>query len=91
MTTRFDDEDPSDDPLFVLLRGDEATSHLAAPEGQFATVRRRARRRRAVRTGAGAALATAAACAALFTLTPHGTERPEQRQLPLGPGPAASG
>ncbi|MFJ5288156.1 hypothetical protein [Streptomyces sp. NPDC088348] len=62
MTTRFDDEDDergrADDLLVSLLRSPDI-SYLPVPPGQYSAVRRRAGRRRLLRTAGGAALATA--------------------------------
>ncbi|MEV0849972.1 hypothetical protein AB0J21_29530 [Streptomyces sp. NPDC049954] len=91
MTTRFDDEGEergeADDPLVRLLRPADV-GRLPLPPGQYAAVRRRAGRRRLVRTAGGAALATAAAL--LIALPFHGnTGSPApQPQRPLAPAPA---
>jgi hypothetical protein len=86
LTTRFDDEDPAADPFSSLLRADDPAPHLLPHPAQFTAIRRRAHRRRALRTGFGAALATATACAAFFTLGTQDTDDRNQPRLPAGPG-----
>ncbi|MEG8276448.1 hypothetical protein [Streptomyces sp. AHA2] len=65
MTTRLDGDRGDegcrpDDPLAVLLRP-SSPDYLTAPAGQFAAVRRRAVRRRLLRTAAGAGVCCAVA------------------------------
>ncbi|MET9964529.1 hypothetical protein ABZZ80_01020 [Streptomyces sp. NPDC006356] len=88
MTTRFDDEadDPElapDDPLAVILA--PPSDYLAPPPGSYDTIRRRANRRRLVRTaiGAGATCAVALLVALpLHLATPDGSRTPAP---PLAP------
>ncbi|MFH0517288.1 hypothetical protein ACHBTE_08930 [Streptomyces sp. M41] len=92
MTTRFDGdeegvESAADDPLAVIL-GAPSTEYLAAPPGRYEAIRRRASRRRLLRTaaGLGATCAVAALVAVpLYFARPDGPASPVP---PLAPAPA---
>ncbi|MFJ8634860.1 hypothetical protein [Streptomyces sp. NPDC093568] len=92
MTTRFDDEDPDgpelapDDPLAVILR--PPADHLAPPPGHYDTLRRRASRRRLVRTAAGAGVTCAVALLAVLQFNLGPSDTPTRPTPPLAPPPA---
>ncbi|TXS44034.1 hypothetical protein EAO75_29925, partial [Streptomyces sp. uw30] len=83
MTTRFDEDDVDgpqfapDDPLMVILGppGDR----LAPPPGHYETLRRRASRRRLVRTATGVGVTCAVA---LLVALPFGLSRPDTPTSP---------
>ncbi|MFD5580023.1 hypothetical protein [Streptomyces pseudogriseolus] len=83
------DEGPEfepDDPLAELLR--PTSGHLGPPPGRFETVRRRAARRRLVRTTVGAGLTCAVALLVALPLQSSTTsERPVSPTVPLAPPP----
>ncbi|GGQ29449.1 MULTISPECIES: hypothetical protein [Streptomyces] len=83
------DEGPEfepDDPLAELLR--PTSDHLGPPPGRFETVRRRAARRRLVRTTVGAGLTCAVALLVALPLQSSTTsERPVSPTVPLAPPP----
>ncbi|MFE9028919.1 hypothetical protein ACFYOA_22105 [Streptomyces iakyrus] len=87
MTTRLDDDGPEpgpDDPLAVILRP-SSPDCLGAPPGQFETIRRRAVRRRLLRTAAGAGLACVAAVLISIPLRNTAPERPMTPTIPMAP------
>ncbi|MFI2631854.1 hypothetical protein ACH5A2_15820 [Streptomyces collinus] len=87
MTTRLDDDGPEpgpDDPLAVILRP-SSPGYLGAPPGQFETIRRRATRRRLLRTAAGAGLACVAAVLISIPLRHTAPERPTTPTIPMAP------
>ncbi|MBX9366979.1 hypothetical protein K4G64_38885, partial [Streptomyces sp. WAC04114] len=78
MTTRLDDDGPEsgpDDPLAVILRP-SSPDYLGAPPGQYETIRRRATRRRLLRTAAGAGLCCVAAVLIAVPLRHTAPEHP---------------
>ncbi|MCO4696549.1 hypothetical protein LRR80_02608 [Streptomyces sp. RO-S4] len=81
------DEDPEfepDDPLAVLLR--PTSDHLGPPPGRFETIRRRAARRRLVRTAVGAGVTCAVALLVALPLQDAATsDRPVTPTVPLAP------
>ncbi|MGA5417559.1 hypothetical protein [Streptomyces pseudogriseolus] len=83
------DEGPEfepDDPLAELLR--PTSDHLGPPPGRFETIRRRAARRRLVRTTVGAGLTCAVALLVVLPLQSSTTsERPVAPTVPLAPPP----
>ncbi|MEV5332970.1 hypothetical protein [Streptomyces werraensis] len=83
------DEDPEfepDDPLAELLR--PTSDHLGPPPGRFGTIRRRAARRRLVRTTVGAGLTCAVALLVALPLQNATTsDRPVTPTVPLAPPP----
>ncbi|MFI0507382.1 hypothetical protein ACH3WN_31765 [Streptomyces albogriseolus] len=83
------DEGPEfepDDPLAVLLR--PTSDHLGPPPGRFETIRRRAARRRLVRTTVGAGLTCAVALLVALPLQNATTsDRPVTPTVPLAPPP----
>lgn len=83
------DEGPEfepDDPLAELLR--PASDHLGPPPGRFETIRRRAARRRVVRTTVGAGLTCAVALLVALPLQNATTsDRPVTPTVPLAPPP----
>ncbi|MFZ4151688.1 hypothetical protein [Streptomyces pseudogriseolus] len=83
------DEGPEfepDDPLAELLR--PTSGHLGPPPGRFETIRRRAARRRLVRTTVGAGLTCAVALLVALPLQSSTTsERPVAPTVPLAPPP----
>ncbi|MGA5183875.1 hypothetical protein ACPCBF_29480 [Streptomyces pseudogriseolus] len=83
------DEGPEfepDDPLAELLR--PTSQHLGPPPGRFETIRRRAARRRLVRTTVGAGLTCAVALLVALPLQSSTTsERPVAPTVPLAPPP----
>ncbi|CAL9514280.1 hypothetical protein SUDANB108_03728 [Streptomyces sp. enrichment culture] len=92
MTTRLDDvpgepESGPDDPLAVILRP-SSPDYLGAPPGQFETVRRRATRRRLLRTAAGAGLCCAVAALVVLPLRLSAPEAPAVPTVPMAPPPA---
>ncbi|MFC8096788.1 hypothetical protein [Streptomyces sp. NPDC057301] len=93
MTTRLDD-DPGDgrshpdDPLAVLLRS-SSPDYLGAPAGQFETVRRKAARRRLLRTAAGAGVCCAVAALVALPLRLAAPDAPATPTVPMAP-PATS-
>ncbi|GHH04812.1 hypothetical protein GCM10018780_35640 [Streptomyces lanatus] len=93
MTTRFDEDDldgpefSPDDPLAVILR--PPTDRLAPPSGHYETLRRRASRRRLVRTAAGVGVTCAVAAALLIALPLGRSDTPTTPAPPLAPPPAS--
>ncbi|MFH9856244.1 hypothetical protein ACH4NV_06895 [Streptomyces althioticus] len=83
------DEGPEfepDDPLAELLR--PTSEHLGPPPGGFETIRRRAARRRLVRTTVGAGLMCAVALLVALPLQNATTsDRPVTPTVPLAPPP----
>ncbi len=83
------DEGPEfepDDPLAELLR--PTSDHLGPPPGRFETIRRRAARRRVVRTTVGAGLTCAVALLVALPLQNATTsDRPVTPTVPLAPPP----
>ncbi|MEU1262300.1 hypothetical protein ACWDU9_05565 [Streptomyces cellulosae] len=84
------DEGPEfepDDPLAELLR--PTSDHLGPPPGRFETIRRRAARRRLVRTTVGAGLTCALALLVALPLQNATTtsDRPVSPTVPLAPPP----
>ncbi|MGA5877722.1 hypothetical protein ACPC3D_18155 [Streptomyces cellulosae] len=84
------DEGPEfepDDPLAELLR--PTSDHLGPPPGRFETIRRRAARRRLVRTTVGAGLTCAVALLVALPLQNATTtsDRPVSPTVPLAPPP----
>ncbi|MEV5151423.1 hypothetical protein AB0K81_05645 [Streptomyces werraensis] len=83
------DEGPEfepDDPLAELLR--PTSDRLGPPPGRFGTIRRRAARRRLVRTTVGAGLTCAVALLVALPLQNATTsERPVTPTVPLAPPP----
>ncbi|MGA4982909.1 hypothetical protein ACPB9I_12720 [Streptomyces cellulosae] len=84
------DEGPEfepDDPLAQLLR--PTSDHLGPPPGRFETIRRRAARRRLVRTTVGAGLTCAVALLVALPLQSATTtsDRPVSPTVPLAPPP----
>ncbi|MFC7512390.1 hypothetical protein ACFQV4_27965 [Streptomyces thermocarboxydus] len=84
------DEGPEfepDDPLAQLLR--PTSDHLGPPPGRFETIRRRAARRRLVRTTVGAGLTCAVALLVALPLRNATTtsDRPVSPTVPLAPPP----
>ncbi|MCX4480533.1 hypothetical protein OOK44_29555 [Streptomyces cellulosae] len=84
------DEGPEfepDDPLAQLLR--PTSDHLGPPPGRFETIRRRAARRRLVRTTVGAGLTCAVALLVALPLQNATTtsDRPVSPTVPLAPPP----
>ncbi|MET8897484.1 hypothetical protein [Streptomyces albogriseolus] len=83
------DEGPEfepDDPLAELLR--PTSDHLGPPPGRFETIRRRAARRRLVRTTVGAGLTCAVALLVALPLQKATTsDRPVTPTVPLAPPP----
>ncbi|MFJ5729036.1 hypothetical protein [Streptomyces paradoxus] len=87
MTTRLDDDGPepgTDDPLAVILRP-SSPEYLGAPPGQYRAIRRRATRRRLLRTAAGAGLACVAAVLISVPLRHTAPERPTIPTIPMAP------
>lgn len=89
MTTRLDGDpgDPEsapDDPLAVILRP-SSPDYLGAPPGQYETIRRRATRRRLLRTAAGAGLCCVAAVLITLPLRHTAPERPTTPTIPMAP------
>ncbi|MFF7767270.1 hypothetical protein ACFZC7_12280 [Streptomyces massasporeus] len=87
MTTRLDDDGPQsgpDDPLAVILRP-SSPDYLGAPPGQYETIRRRATRRRLLRTAAGAGLCCVAAVLIAVPLRHTAPERPTTPTIPMAP------
>ncbi|MFI8889046.1 hypothetical protein [Streptomyces paradoxus] len=87
MTTRLDDDGPepgTDDPLAVILRP-SSTDYLGAPPGHYRAIRRRAARRRLLRTAAGAGLACVAAVLISIPLRHTAPERPTAPTIPMAP------
>ncbi|MFF5606858.1 hypothetical protein ACFY65_10825 [Streptomyces cellulosae] len=87
------DEGPEfepDDPLAELLR--PTSDHLGPPPGRFETIRRRAARRRLVRTTVGAGLTCAVALLVALPLQNATTtsDRPVSPTDPLAPPPLTS-
>ncbi|GHE50364.1 hypothetical protein QWL27_04710 [Streptomyces thermocarboxydus] len=87
------DEGPEfepDDPLAELLR--PTSDHLGPPPGRFETIRRRAARRRLVRTTVGAGLTCAVALLVALPLQNATTtsDRPVSPTVPLAPPPLTS-
>ncbi|MEQ8145184.1 hypothetical protein [Streptomyces sp. OP7] len=86
------DEEPEfepDDPLAVLLR--PTSDHLGPPPGRFATIRRRAARRRLVRTAVGAGVTCAVALLVALPLRNAVTsDRPVTPTVPLAPPPVTT-
>ncbi len=86
------DEDPEfepDDPLAVLLR--PTSEHLGPPPGRFETIRRRAARRRLVRTAVGAGVTCAVALLVALPLQNAATsDRPVTPTVPLAPPPVTT-
>ncbi|NEC47027.1 hypothetical protein G3I18_00255 [Actinospica acidiphila] len=86
------DEGPEfepDDPLAELLR--PTSEHLGPPPGGFETIRRRAARRRLVRTTVGAGLTCAVALLVALPLQNATTsDRPVTPTVPLAPPPLTS-
>ncbi|MDF3149865.1 hypothetical protein PBV88_54150, partial [Streptomyces sp. T21Q-yed] len=92
MTTRFDDEADGPelspgDPLAVILR--PSSDYLAPPPGSYETIRRRASRRRLVRTAVGAGVACAVAVLVALPLHFGTSEAPTSPAPPLAPPPAS--
>ncbi len=93
MTTRLDDDGPEfdpDDPLAVILRPN--ADYLGPPVGRYEAVRRRASRRRLLRTSAGVGVGLACAVGVLVAL-PFGatvSDAPTSPTVPLAP-PRVSG
>ncbi|PNV31191.1 hypothetical protein C1708_01740 [Streptomyces sp. DH-12] len=85
------DEGPEfepDDPLAELLR--PTSDHLGPPPGRFEAVRRRAARRRLLRTTVGAGLTCAVAVLVALPLQNVTTsDRPVSPTVPLAPPPLA--
>ncbi|MEU0913392.1 hypothetical protein [Streptomyces althioticus] len=83
------DEDPEfepGDPLAELLR--PTAEHLGPPPGGFETIRRRAARRRLVRTTVGAGLTCAVALLVALPLQNATTsDRPVTPTVPMAPPP----
>ncbi|MFI1357536.1 hypothetical protein ACH4TV_28715 [Streptomyces sp. NPDC020898] len=93
MTTRLDDDGPDfdpDDPLAVILRA--GTEYLGPPVGRYEAVRRRASRRRLLRTSAGVGVGLACAVGVLVALPFRATvsDAPTSPTVPLAP-PRVSG
>ncbi|WP_217210864.1 hypothetical protein [Streptomyces sp. AC550_RSS872] len=91
MTTRFDDDadDPGpapDDPLAVILA--PSSDYLAPPPGSYESIRRRANRRRLVRTAIGAGATCAVALLAALPLHLATSDGPPTPVPPLAPPPA---
>ncbi|MET9759342.1 hypothetical protein ABZ016_09825 [Streptomyces sp. NPDC006372] len=87
MTTRLDDDGPEfgpDDPLAVILRP-SSPDHLSAPSGHYETIRRRATRRRLLRTAAGAGLLCATAVLLALPLRLTSPEPPGSPTIPMAP------
>ncbi|MBB4713786.1 hypothetical protein BJ965_003668 [Streptomyces luteogriseus] len=87
MTTRLDDDGPEsgpDDPLAVILRP-SSPDYLGAPPGQYETIRRRATRRRLLRTATGAGLCCVAAVLIAVPLRHTASERPVVPTIPMAP------
>ncbi|MET9576347.1 hypothetical protein ABZY30_12510 [Streptomyces massasporeus] len=87
MTTRLDDDGPRsgpDDPLAVILRP-SSPDYLGAPPGRYETIRRRATRRRLLRTAAGAGLCCVAAVLIAVPLRHTAPERPTTPTIPMAP------
>ncbi|MEV6010807.1 hypothetical protein AB0M29_28820 [Streptomyces sp. NPDC051976] len=85
------DNDPGfdpDDPLTVLLR--PTPEYASAPDGRYSTLRRRAARRRLLRTAAG--IGVSCAVAAIIALPVHlkSAQAPASPTVPLAPPPASS-
>lgn len=103
MTTRFDgdpgdERSGSDDPLAVLLRP-SSPDYLDTPAGRFTAVRRRAARRRLLRTAAGAGVCCAVAALVALPLRLAAPDAPAgPATIPVAPpdpgtappGPSAS-
>ncbi|MFE6620743.1 hypothetical protein [Streptomyces sp. NPDC057740] len=90
MTTRFDDgaDDPElapDDPLAVILA--PSSDYLAPPPGSYETIRRRATRRRLVRTAIGAGATCAVALLVALPLNLGTSDGPPAPAPPLAPPP----
>lgn len=93
MTTRLDDDGPEfdpDDPLAVILRPN--ADYLGPPVGRYEAVRRRASRRRLLRTSAGVGVGLACAVGVLVALPFRATvtDAPTSPTVPLAP-PRVSG
>ncbi|MGI5376875.1 hypothetical protein ACQEV2_22020 [Streptomyces sp. CA-251387] len=93
MTTRFDDDPDGtgpapDDPLAVILR--PSSAYLAPPPGHYEAIRRKASRRRLLRTAAG--LGATCAVAALIAVPLYFTrpDGPASPTPPLAPPPATT-
>ncbi|MFF6874893.1 hypothetical protein ACFY9S_06100 [Streptomyces sp. NPDC012474] len=87
MTTRLDDDGPEpgpDDPLAVILRP-SSPDHLGAPPGQYRAIRRRATRRRLLRTATGAGLCCVAAVLIGIPLRHTAPEHPTTPTIPMAP------
>ncbi|EFL33552.1 predicted protein [Streptomyces viridochromogenes DSM 40736] len=87
MTTRLDDDGPefgSDDPLAVILRP-SSPDYLSAPSGHYEAIRRRATRRRLLRTAAGAGLLCATAALLALPLRLTSPEPPGSPTIPMAP------
>ncbi|WP_128433901.1 hypothetical protein [Streptomyces cyaneus] len=93
MTTRFDDDADGtelspDDPLAVILR--PSSDYLAPPAGSYRAIRRRASRRRLVRTAIGAGVTCAVAVLVALPLQLGTSEGPTSPAPPLAPPPASN-
>ncbi|GAA4305444.1 hypothetical protein GCM10023086_23230 [Streptomyces venetus] len=87
MTTRLDDDGPEsgpDDPLAVILRP-SSPDYLSAPSGHYEAIRRRATRRRLLRTAAGAGLLCATAALLALPLRLTSPEPPGSPTIPMAP------
>lgn len=94
MTTRLDDDGPDfdpDDPLAVILRPSD--EYLGPPVGRYEAIRRRASRRRLLRTSAGVGVGLACAVGVLVALPFRATvsDAPTSPTVPLAPPHASSG
>ncbi|MFC5219268.1 hypothetical protein [Streptomyces coerulescens] len=93
MTTRFDEDDVDgpqfapDDPLAVILR--PPADHLAPPPGHYETLRRKATRRRLVRTATGVGVTCALALLVALPFTTSGPDVPTNPTPPLAPPPTS--
>ncbi|WP_432194400.1 hypothetical protein [Streptomyces sp. bgisy027] len=89
MTTRFDEDDVDgpefgpDDPLAVILR--PPADHLAPPSGHYETLRRKASRRRLLRTATGVGVTCAVALLVALPFTTGRSDGPADPAPPLAP------
>ncbi|MGW4866547.1 hypothetical protein [Streptomyces chartreusis] len=93
MTTRFDEDDVDgpefapDDPLAVILR--PPADHLAPPPGHYETLRRKASRRRLLRTATGVGVTCAVALLVALPFTTSRSDGPANPAPPLAPPPTS--